>query len=63
MAERVEFQRRVVLGEFAQEVSVRGDDAGNPLLLVLHGGPGAPSYYLKTLSALGTDRKIIFYDQ
>lgn len=32
-------------------------------LLVLHGGPGAPSYYLKPLSALGTDRKIIFYDQ
>jgi proline iminopeptidase len=32
-------------------------------MLVLHGGPGAPSYYLKTLSALGTDRKIIFYDQ
>jgi proline iminopeptidase len=32
-------------------------------ILVLHGGPGAPSYYLKPLSALGTDRKVIFYDQ
>ena len=32
-------------------------------LLVLHGGPGAPSYYLKPLSELGTDRKVIFYDQ
>ncbi|MFI5712319.1 alpha/beta fold hydrolase [Kribbella sp. NPDC051620] len=40
MAERVEFRGRVVLGGFGQEVSVRGDDAGNPLLLVLHGGPG-----------------------
>ncbi len=32
-------------------------------ILVLHGGPGAPSYYLKPLSALGGDRKVIFYDQ
>jgi len=32
-------------------------------ILVLHGGPGAPSYYLKPLSALGVDRKVIFYDQ
>jgi proline iminopeptidase len=32
-------------------------------ILVLHGGPGAPSYYLKPLDALGADRKIIFYDQ
>jgi len=32
-------------------------------VLVLHGGPGAPSYYLKPLSELGGDRKIIFYDQ
>lgn len=32
-------------------------------ILVLHGGPGAPSYYLKPLTALATDRKIIFFDQ
>lgn len=32
-------------------------------ILVLHGGPGAPSYYLKPLSALGAERKVIFYDQ
>ena len=32
-------------------------------ILILHGGPGAPSYYLKPLSALGVDRKVIFYDQ
>ena len=32
-------------------------------ILVLHGGPGAPSYYLKPLSPLGADRKLIFYDQ
>lgn len=32
-------------------------------LLVLHGGPGASSYYLKPLGALGDDRPVIFYDQ
>lgn len=32
-------------------------------LLVLHGGPGIPHYYLKTLSALSKDRPVIFYDQ
>lgn len=32
-------------------------------LVVLHGGPGAPSYHLKPLGELGKDRKVIFYDQ
>ncbi len=32
-------------------------------LLVIHGGPGASSYYLKPLAALGADRPVIFYDQ
>lgn len=32
-------------------------------LLVLHGGPGGSSYYLKGLAALGDDRPVIFYDQ
>lgn len=32
-------------------------------LLVLHGGPGAASYYLKPLVALADERPVIFYDQ
>ncbi len=39
-----------------------GDGNKTPIL-VLHGGPGATSYYLKPLSALGKDRPIIFFDQ
>ena len=38
-----------------------GTGPGTPLLL--HGGPGAPSYYLEPLSALGNERPVIFYDQ
>jgi proline iminopeptidase len=41
---------------------VTGNGDKTPIL-VLHGGPGAPSYYLKPLSVLGADRKVIFYDQ
>lgn len=36
----MELRQRVRLGGLEQEVLVRGADAGNPLLLVLHGGPG-----------------------
>ena len=32
-------------------------------ILILHGGPGATSYYLKPLSELGKDRPVIFFDQ
>lgn len=39
-----------------------GSGEGTPLL-VLHGGPGASSIYLKPLEAIGIDRPVIFYDQ
>jgi len=42
--------------------NVVGTGHRTPLLL-LHGGPGASSYYLKPLAALGDDRPVIFYDQ
>jgi len=32
-------------------------------ILILHGGPGAPGYYLNPLGALSTDRPVIFFDQ
>ena len=41
---------------------VVGDGPGTPLV-VLHGGPGAPSYYMASLARLGADRPVIFYDQ
>lgn len=39
-----------------------GSGTATPLLL-LHGGPGATSYYLKPLGRLASDRPVIFYDQ
>lgn len=41
---------------------VVGDGPGTPLV-VLHGGPGAPSYYMESLGRLGSERPVVFYDQ
>lgn len=39
-----------------------GTGGGTPVIL-LHGGPGYSSFYLKPLEALGPDRPVIRYDQ
>ena len=39
-----------------------GTGSGTPVIL-LHGGPGYNSFYLKPLEALGDDRPVIRYDQ
>lgn len=39
-----------------------GTGTGTPVIL-LHGGPGFASYYLKSLDALGSDRPVVRYDQ
>lgn len=39
-----------------------GTGTGTPVILV-HGGPGFSSYYLKSLEALGDDRPVVRYDQ
>jgi proline iminopeptidase len=41
---------------------VSGGGAGLPVIL-LHGGPGYSSFYLKPLEALGSDRSVVRYDQ
>lgn len=41
---------------------VVGEGVGTPVIL-LHGGPGFSSYYLKSLEALGDERPVVRYDQ
>ena len=41
---------------------VSGTGKGTPMVLV-HGGPGAGSYYLKPFEEIGDDRPVIRYDQ
>lgn len=40
-----------------------GDFGSRPPLLCLHGGPGMPHDYLEPLTALASERAVIFYDQ
>ena len=45
-------------------VRYRISGSGNEIpLLLLHGGPGAPSYYLNPLQGVSKDRPVVFYDQ
>ena len=41
---------------------VSGNGTGIPVVLI-HGGPGASSFYLKPFEELGNDRQVIRYDQ
>jgi proline iminopeptidase len=41
---------------------VVGSGVGTPVIL-LHGGPGYSSFYMKALEALGADRPLVRYDQ
>lgn len=41
---------------------VEGEGNKTPLVL-LHGGPGAPSWYLNPLAALADERPVVFFDQ
>lgn len=41
---------------------VSGGGTGTPAIL-LHGGPGFGSFYMKPLEALGDDRRVVRYDQ
>jgi len=41
---------------------VTGEGSGTPVIL-LHGGPGFSSHYLKAMEALGDDRPVVRFDQ
>lgn len=64
-------EQRVALQPREGHIAVEGGNiwfriagSGNKTpVVLLHGGPGAPSYYLKPLLALAEDRPVIIYDQ
>jgi len=63
--DRIEFEDRegrlaVEGGEIWYKVS--GGGTGLPVML-LHGGPGIGSYYMKPLERLGDERRVVRYDQ
>lgn len=42
--------------------SIEGPTENLPIVL-LHGGPGMPSYYLEPIEALASERRVVLYDQ
>jgi proline iminopeptidase len=52
----------VVLNGYPFHAEAFGD-AGNPVVIVLHGGPGADYRYLYPLKALADTHQVVFYDQ
>lgn len=52
----------VTLGGYRFHAQAFGD-AARPVLIVLHGGPGADHRYLLPLQTLADDHRVVFYDQ
>ena len=56
---------KIEIGNYEQWVLIRGENINNPLLLVLHGGPGSPCMYLRN-SVFGDLEKhftVIYWEQ
>ncbi|HTE54809.1 MAG TPA: alpha/beta hydrolase [Kofleriaceae bacterium] len=61
---RVEDARFVTLGGLDQWITIRGDDAGKPILLLLHGGPGdVQSPLVATYAPYERDFVLVQWDQ
>src|SRR5579871_6008615 len=60
----IEESRFVTIGGIEQWISIRGADTRNPVLLILHGGPGdTQSPFTKTCEPLEQDFVVVQWDQ
>jgi pimeloyl-ACP methyl ester carboxylesterase len=63
-AERIEQASFVTIGGIEQWVTIRGDDRRNPVLLLLHGGPGdVQSPFVSTYAPYEKDFVLVQWDQ
>ena len=63
-ARRVEEARFVTLGGLEQWITIRGDDDRNPILLLVHGGPGdVQSVFVQTYAPYERDFVLVQWDQ
>ena len=61
---RIEEASLVTIGGIGQWVTIRGDDEGNPVLLLLHGGPGdVQSPFISTYAPYEKDFVLVQWDQ
>ena len=63
-AQRIEEASFLTIGGIEQWVTIRGDDRGNPILLLLHGGPGdVQSPLVSTYAPYEKDFVLVQWDQ
>ena len=63
-AQRIEEASFMTIGGIEQWVTIRGDDRGNPVLLLLHGGPGdVQSPFVSTYDPYEKDFLLVQWDQ
>ena len=63
-AQRIEDASFITIGGIEQWVTMRGDDRRNPVLLLLHGGPGdVQSPYVSTYAPYEKDFVLVQWDQ
>src|SRR5438132_11140941 len=64
IAAPIQETRFVTLGGIEQWITIRGADRANPVLLIVHGGPGdAQSSFRSTYAVYETDFTIVQWDQ
>jgi len=61
----IDRKTKVMLGDLAQKIHIKGSDADNPILLFLHGGPGVCNRHavMTAHSDLAKDFIIVAWDQ
>jgi pimeloyl-ACP methyl ester carboxylesterase len=63
-AQRIEEASFITIGGIEQWVTIRGDDRRNPVLLLLHGGPGdVQSLFVSTYAPYEKDFVLVQWDQ
>jgi proline iminopeptidase len=63
-AQRIEEASFIAIGGIEQWVTIRGDDRRNPVLLLLHGGPGdVQSLFVSTYALYEQDFVLVQWDQ
>jgi proline iminopeptidase len=63
-AQRIEEASLMTIGGIEQWVTIRGDDRGHPILLLLHGGPGdVQSPFVSTYTPYEKDFVLVQWDQ
>jgi proline iminopeptidase len=64
LAQRIEEASFITIGGIEQWVTLRGDDPQNPVLLLLHGGPGdVQSPFISTYTPYEKDFVVVQWDQ